>query len=268
MMKVEDVANFAVTDVYWGHMVDTQKERVGVWYMQQAPNWCLCFKYEGMTCYDFNGKRKISDATSVVLIPPGMHYSYNCCAPGRLVSLYFNIKENPNIKPEIIFLSIRDKEKVFYKFRRVHEALENGASNVEVFSYFYDLLFLILREGMKKPVPEKKTSTQQKVEPAEVFIRTHFTEAISNEELAKLCGFSTQYFRKVFTEVYGVPPMSYLQKARLEEAVRLLKTGTSMPIAEVASKVGFSDVYHFSKTFKKYTGVPPRRFATQHKMEK
>ncbi len=265
-MRVEDVANFVVTDVYWGHTVDTQSDRVGVWYMSQHPHWTLCFKYEGMTCYDLGDTRQISDASSVVLIPANQMYSYNCYSPGRMANVVFDIKEIPGLEPEILFINIQDKEKIFYGFQRVQDALHNGASNVEVLNYFYELFHMILRQSLKKPVTMMSGNNHKKVEPAENFIRQNYAQNITNEQLAKYCGFSTQYFRKLFTEVYEIPPMAYVSRVRLEAAVKLLKADDLLTIADVAEEVGFSDVYHFSKTFKKYTGVSPKKFAMQHRM--
>ena len=83
---------------------------------------------------------------------------------------------------------------------------------------------------------------------------------ISNESLAKLCGISTVYFRKLFYKIYKVAPIKYLKKVRLDKAKELL-IGDFTSVSDVATLVGFSSVYTFSKTFKKEIGVAPTEYA-------
>jgi len=45
----------------------------------------------------------------------------------------------------------------------------------------------------------------------------------------------------------------------LEKAKELLENGFDGSIQEVAAKVGYDDVYHFSKLFKKRFGMPPSK---------
>ena len=54
-------------------------------------------------------------------------------------------------------------------------------------------------------------------------------------------------------------PNDYIKKIRMETAAELLLT-TNMTAAEVAYKVGFEDQYYFSKSFKKYYGLPPSQY--------
>lgn len=88
----------------------------------------------------------------------------------------------------------------------------------------------------------------------------HFTDPmITNELIAEASNVSTVYFRKIFTEAYGVPPMRYVRQRRIEKAQSLLENGFSN-ISEVAESVGFNSVYHFSKSFKQLIGVSPTSY--------
>ena len=78
-------------------------------------------------------------------------------------------------------------------------------------------------------------------------------------EIAKICGVSEGYFRKLFREYSGENPVEFRQKHRIEKAKQLLLLDTHS-IGEIASELHFSDIYHFSKTFKKVTGISPQRY--------
>ncbi len=79
-------------------------------------------------------------------------------------------------------------------------------------------------------------------------------------EIAKLCGVSECYFRRLFMEYSGLSPMDFKQHYRIEKAKQLLSSGEGLSVSEIAEELGFTDVYHFSKTFKKFNGISPSRF--------
>ena len=79
------------------------------------------------------------------------------------------------------------------------------------------------------------------------------------DEIAKICGVSEGYFRKLFREYSGENPIDFRQRHRIEKAKQLLTLDT-LSIGEIADELHFSDIYHFSKTFKKYTGLSPQKY--------
>ena len=78
-------------------------------------------------------------------------------------------------------------------------------------------------------------------------------------EIAAVCGVSEGHFRKLFREYSGENPAEFRQKYRVEKAKQLLLLDTHS-IGEIAEELHFSDMYHFSKTFKKITGVSPLQY--------
>jgi AraC-like DNA-binding protein len=76
------------------------------------------------------------------------------------------------------------------------------------------------------------------------------------DELAFLAGLSRSYFSSVFKEVVGMRLQDYLFQARINKAKDLL-SDINLTIKQVAYKVGFRDPDHFSRTFKKKTGITP-----------
>jgi AraC-like DNA-binding protein len=67
------------------------------------------------------------------------------------------------------------------------------------------------------------------------------------------------YFARVFSELVGEAPHRYLLRVRLRRAASLLRMGAS--VTEAALKSGFSDITHFSKTFRCRYGIPPSRYS-------
>jgi AraC family transcriptional regulator len=77
------------------------------------------------------------------------------------------------------------------------------------------------------------------------------------DQLAVLAKMSAFSFTRGFTKIYGKTPTSYLRQMRLERAKDLL-VHTSLPIAAVALRVGYSDAAHFVIAFRRDAGVTPR----------
>lgn len=108
--------------------------------------------------------------------------------------------------------------------------------------------------------PQKKTLAESMM----AYINEHYMNDISLDMFSKDMYLSQVYLSKIFKEEIGTSPINYLIKTRLSKAKILLET-TDLPVRLVAHQVGYDDMYHFSKLFKKYYGTPPSKFANLHK---
>ena len=76
---------------------------------------------------------------------------------------------------------------------------------------------------------------------------------------AENCGISYPHFRKVFSQLYHLPPGKYLTLQRLKRATAMLRDSDEQ-IASIAENCGFDDQFYFSRMFKKYYHFSPRRY--------
>lgn len=82
-------------------------------------------------------------------------------------------------------------------------------------------------------------------------------------------GFCKGYFRQIFKEATGDPPVKYFNRLRIDYAKRQLEQYHQVfTIKEIAAFSGFSDPYHFSKVFKKYEHISPSQYVEQLKNRK
>jgi AraC-like DNA-binding protein len=65
------------------------------------------------------------------------------------------------------------------------------------------------------------------------------------------------HFAAQFRATTGVRPHEYLLRRRIERAQEMLR-GSKDPIVDVALQVGFQTQAHFTSTFRKFVGQPPR----------
>jgi two-component system response regulator YesN len=91
-------------------------------------------------------------------------------------------------------------------------------------------------------------------------IRERFADpAFSLDEAASRAGVSPNHLSFEFSRETGETFISYLSRVRMEEAKRLLSS-TDLMVYEVAERVGYPSVEHFSRTFKRMVGASPARY--------
>ena len=91
------------------------------------------------------------------------------------------------------------------------------------------------------------------------YINRNYYLEITSPGIEKEFSCNFDYMNKIFKKVTGKTIFVYLNEIRIRHACKLLTT-TSMKVAAVSSRVGFRDVYYFSKVFKKYTGISPGQY--------
>lgn len=77
--------------------------------------------------------------------------------------------------------------------------------------------------------------------------------------LAAAVGVSESTLRRQFRGATGTSPHAYVLQRRAEEARRLLGE-TDLPVKAIAARLGYGDVYFFSRQFRQLTGVPPAAY--------
>jgi len=231
---------------------------------QNRPTHALIYKYEGETLYQSDRRTVVSNASRLIYLPKGSNYRWTCVRSGHCIIVEFDTDLNDC---DIIALDVQSCEKVKSHLQRCEaELLQNSPHrHMEVCRMLYDLLLPLLRGDRDVGyIPQKKAD---KLRPAVEYMTTHSAEKLSNEQLGALTGMSTVYFRKLFTAVYGTSPINYLSEIRIRKAKQILKSDFGS-ISEVATALGYCDVYHFSKAFKKSTGLSPMQYVKANEGER
>lgn len=107
---------------------------------------------------------------------------------------------------------------------------------------------------------ETKRDLCRRVLLGKEYIDSHFTQQLTIEQIAQAAGMSEYHFFRLFKQMMGVSPYQYILSKRLTLSGALLKAEHS--VSDTAIACGFSDIYSFSKAFKKNFGTAPSAFAT------
>lgn len=94
-------------------------------------------------------------------------------------------------------------------------------------------------------------------------IHKHFNEALDIRQLAALAGISLSQFERRFYRILGATPHDYILRVRIS-AARTLLENTTRTIADIACETGFYDHSHFTRTFKRISGMSPGNYRRSH----
>jgi AraC-like DNA-binding protein len=98
------------------------------------------------------------------------------------------------------------------------------------------------------------------IRQAMAWIREHYTEQLSVEDMAAIAGMSESVFHRRFKEVTALSPLQYQKHIRLQEARRRM-VSKEADAASVSFAVGYKSTSQFSREYKRLFGEPPRRDA-------
>jgi len=134
------------------------------------------------------------------------------------------------------------------------DALLEHALRTDQYSH---LRALHLLEGILLDLAEARTESKQ--QPAWLVTtlqRLQNGVALDYSAIARDAGFSERSLRRKFQSAVGMSPHEYVLHARMAKARQLLGE-TDLPAKVIAQRLGYRDVYFFSRQFRELTGVPP-----------
>jgi AraC-like DNA-binding protein len=118
-------------------------------------------------------------------------------------------------------------------------------------------LVLKLLSLLPEPPADPHAAERARLAPALGHLEYRFTRPHTVADLAHRCGLKTSRFQQLFHDLLGTSPGAYVITLRLAEARRLLAS-TTLGIAEIGARVGWSNPYHFSRIFRQHLGCSPR----------
>ncbi len=110
--------------------------------------------------------------------------------------------------------------------------------------------------------PEEQALSPQfnvHIERAIGVMQEHLSRAITMGTVAERIGITQPHMTRIFHQVLGISPARYYRHLRMEAAASLL-TNSNMSIKEIAWQMGFTNQFHFSRSFFSVAHVSPRAF--------
>lgn len=139
------------------------------------------------------------------------------------------------------------------------ETYNSGADDCATVEELFELLKKTIGDSFSKAALGKRMEDNKPIRLAKNYMKEHFREQVTLEDVSALAGFSPTYFSALFKKETGSAFLEYLQSVRMDEAKRLLKE-TNLSVIAICEKVGYSDVKYFTKSFIKHTGLKPGEY--------
>ncbi len=172
-------------------------------------------------------------------------------------------------KPAVILIS------GYAEFDYAHEALQLGVVNYLLKPIRKDKLIEAVEQALEagekrnrinkiqRIVDSKLIQMSDDMEPASDAVKealqyaeAHLNEGLGLREVADHVHLNSSYFSSLFKEQMQMTFIEYMTRLRIQKAKELL-LHSSLPIAEIAERVGYQTTKYFNKVFKEYEGHSP-----------
>jgi AraC-like DNA-binding protein len=200
---------------------------------------------------------------SLLLILPGIKHFYKPVFEtgwheywaGFKGGFYSKLIEEGILSPEHVFFEVGLHNDIVSIFRRIFEEVrtQQPLYQLKVCSGILSLIAEMLTHERRSGQPNYY---QKIVEKAKYFMETNVFKAINVPDLSGQIGVSSSKLNEIFKTYTSMTPYQYYIHIKIHKAESLLQEGT-IPVKEVAYRMGFEDQYYFSRLFKHKTGVAP-----------
>jgi AraC-like DNA-binding protein len=114
-----------------------------------------------------------------------------------------------------------------------------------------------------KMIEEGRGDPDSRKEKIRRFVDMNIHRPITLADISEFICLSQSRTCHIIQDIFGVSLKKMLIKERVDRARHLL-THTESSISDIADRVGFTDVYYFSKIFKREVGLPPGQYRQKH----
>jgi len=215
----------------------------------------LIYTFKGTETYNFENCKIKAEPNTLAYLPKNSKYKITFEGEESVVitlDMEF-VDNNINIAPFVIpFEENNPVEALFLKAENEWQSRKT-ACRAACFSIAYNIITAAARTEEKFIHPGK----YEKIKNAITYLHEHYTEQdFRIEKLSEMCGINSTYFARLFADKFGLSPKEYVIELKMRRARELLSQ-EKYSVSEIGSLLGYSDVYHFSKSFKSSVGVPP-----------
>lgn len=225
---------------------------------------------QGATTFPYQGTAHVIPAGNILIINPGEIHAGHAAIPEGWTywmlypeaTLFQNamcqVAEERVDLPYFPVPNIRDED-LAQVIRRLLMTLQGASSLLERESrLIWTLTHLIARHASARPAVPPVGDEHKAVKQVQSYLEEHYFESVSLEQLARLANLKPLRLLRVFRKQVGLPPHAYLTQVRIFRAKALLSVGWLA--AEVAQEIGFTDQSHFTRHFKRFTGITPGQY--------
>lgn len=233
---------------------------------KQNKDWyALSYVVSGGVQYRFGDETICAKKGNVVFIKTDQLYSAKSIPedPWHFFSVAFSLECMDADSKKILhglpnIFTSSDSSRMAENFAELHRtwAAKDPGYLIKCRSLILDILYILLSDESRR----QKTSTHYtKIARVVDMMRAHCERSYSLSELCAMTGLSPSYFRQLFKEMTGMSAIQFQNQQKIQRAKDLILS-QNCNVTEAAQAVGFSDIYYFSRMFRKLTGQNPSEY--------
>jgi len=143
-------------------------------------------------------------------------------------------------------------------FQQIYK--EYQEKNIGFFETIRSCLVMILIHIMRQiEMPNVYGSSNEMIRYIIDYVEKNYTEKLSLNVISQKYNYTLQHVSALFKKEVGVNFQEYIQSVRIKESCRLL-INTEQKVADIATKVGYSNIKFFNEVFKRHMEMTPREF--------
>ncbi len=136
----------------------------------------------------------------------------------------------------------------------------SNAARHQLASFIFDLNAGFVEE---RRAPMDRSEYSVHLERALSAFQRGIAEALRLPDVASTVGVTPEHLIRLFTGRFGITPMHYYRRLKLEAAGSML-LNSRLSVKEIAWELGFANPFHFSRSFKEFAGVSPREYRSDY----
>ena len=198
---------------------------------------------------------------------PGIRHRITTDASDRLSKYFIDFSgttacsamKSSGLQPGSVLQTSAPSELIAIFDSMIGNGTKNTSFSHEICSVILQELFLKIRESSIQYGSTYKKSfvTYQKCRD---YLSQNYLQISSLEAAAKTCHIDKTYMCRLFAMYDKNSPYERLLRLKMQHGARMLEA-CEVQIKELSNQLGFTDQFHFSRTFKKVFGISPSKFA-------
>ncbi|WP_347375071.1 AraC family transcriptional regulator [Aequorivita sp. Q41] len=223
---------------------------------------CISLIHTGIEQIDFEHQSLFSEAGSISITNPYEIHSnplFDKTAQLKFDTIYVpnqlmkDILNGKNIKFTNRKINNKNANKLFVELKNAIDKQET--ENIEFNLHQFINTIKSYSQEKDKEYSELNLNSFKEVNS---YIEKHICEKFSLDELSKIANINKYGFTKKFKASTGMTPINYILMKKVFSSKMLIKPNTEL--TTLAYQYNFTDLAHFSKTFKRFVGISPKNY--------
>ncbi len=229
----------------------------------------LIYCVEGSGWYRLDGKEYVVEQNQFFILPAGVPHAYGSTEggawtiywlhfAGQHAAIYAEGEHTPKRINVTVDSRIGRRNNLF---EEILNTLLEGQDLARL-RYVSSLLHYYLATMCYVQEYRRATSEEASMDPVQAavhFMEENLEKRLTLQDILAYVGYSSSHFSALFRDKMGMPPLSYFNHLKIQQACLLLRE-TDMRINQICYKLGIEDSYYFSRMFTKEMGVSPGKY--------